>query len=293
MIFNSLFKKIDKLVNSDAEELKNSTNEKYIKLEKNIKNLENEIKSLKTENYNQNRRIDELNILSETIGGEITEKRYFCPVCKNKINYFIPFGNPPRKHAQCPICYSLERHRAVFLFFNKKELIKENIKLLHFAPEKVFFDYFNKCNLDYWPVDLFMKDNIRERVDMQNIPYEDNSFDLIFNSHVLEHVPDDFKALNELYRVLKPEQEGGCMVVMIPQSRKEATFENKEYNTPELRLKHYGQSNHLRIYGKDFKKRLESVNFKVEEYEPKDITEEDLVKKYSIQNEKIFFCTKK
>ena len=155
----------------------------------------------------------------------------------------------------------------------------------------------NQENIDYYPVDINPKRykknkiNIREKVNMENIPYEDNTFDFIYNSHVLEHVPDDIKAMGQLRRVLK---EDGICLVTIPLFNIPKTLENEEYNTPELRLKHYGQKNHLRKYGNDFKNRLESVGFDVEEVEPKDI--ENNINKRKIlglnENEKFFICKK-
>ena len=104
---------------------------------------------------------------------------------------------------------------------------------------------------------------------MENIPYDDEQFDVIYNSHVLEHVPDDLKAIGELYRVLKKD---GICIIMIPLSDLSETLE-EEYSTPELRKKHYGEEDHLRKYGKDFKQRLESVGFTVEEIYPEDLVD--------------------
>ncbi|KZX12193.1 ubiquinone/menaquinone biosynthesis C-methyltransferase UbiE [Methanobrevibacter curvatus] len=124
---------------------------------------------------------------------------------------------------------------------------------------------------------------------MQDIPYPDNTFDLIYNSHVLEHVPDDIKAMNELYRVVKP--YNGKIVIMVP-ILKEETLEKEEYNTPELRSKYYGQFDHLRAYGKDFSERLKSVGFNVEVVSKDNLINKDEIKKHGRINDEIYVCTK-
>jgi len=138
---------------------------------------------------------------------------------------------------------------------NRTKLISDtttNIKLLHFAAERGIYDKFISLpHIDYYPVDFNpLKRRIRDVVDIQHIQYESNMFDALICSHVLEHIPDDRKAISELYRVLKP---GGTAYILVPISHKlEATLENPEYDTPELRTEHYGQFDHVRRYGKDF-----------------------------------------
>ncbi len=133
--------------------------------------------------------------------------------------------------------------------------------------------------------------NIREKVNMEEIPYEDNTFDFIYNSHVLEHVPDDIKGMEELRRVLK---EDGVCITTVPLSPIPETFEKEEYNTPELRLKHYGQRDHLRRYGDDFKDRLASVGFDVDEVLVKDVMSDENKRKVFglLEHEKVFICRK-
>ena len=161
------------------------------------------------------------------------------------------------------------------------------------------YEFFSKKdNIDYYPVDINLEkyDNLnislKKQVNMENIPYEDETFDIIYTSHVLEHVPDDNKALNELYRVLK--SNGTCFIA-VPIHDISETLEKEEYNTPELRLKYYGQSDHVRKYGKDFINKLYSANFKVEEIVPKDIIENDSLRRVLNLNdgEQLFICNKK
>lgn len=224
-----------------------------------------------------------------------------CPICGHESKFFEPLNaTHPFDLVRCPYCDSLHRHRLVFLVLKLrfKELLNDNIKLLHFAPELSLYNFFtNKRNIDYFPVDLNpeyyeRKDIfIREKVNMENIPYDDNTFDIIYNSHVLEHVPDDIHAMAELYRVLKPK---GICIIMVPMSSYGKTREKEEYNTPELRLKYYYQEDHLRLYGADFKDRLISVGFNVEEINAESLVGISDMKKYVlVKRDKVFLCTKK
>lgn len=183
-----------------------------------------------------------------------------CPICDRTVKMFGPSGTPLRYNALCPHCNSLERHRALWLHTNKKKLLPESnhIKLLHFAPEKCFYNILQNRTADYYPVD-YNPDypGIRCRVDITNIPYSHDFFDIIICNHVLEHIIDEERALTELSRVLKPE---GTVIITVPLNDSlNETFEEPEYNTPELRLIHYGQEDHVRIYGRDIKKRLETI----------------------------------
>ena len=140
------------------------------------------------------------------------------------------------------------------------------MRVLHFAPEPVFYEQFSSHkDIEYWSVDLNPNAfGVKKVVDITNITFEDNKFDLIMCNHVLEHIPDDKKAMSELYRVLKPQI--GIAFLNVPVFNIPKTFENPEYNTPELRSKHYGQADHVRAYGLDYVDRLKSVGFDVEIY---------------------------
>lgn len=222
----------------------------------------------------------------------------YCPIC-NDFFEFLDFGHPPRKNVWCPNCYSVERMRFTFLFIQSQleNKFSEDIKLLHFAPEKIFYDLFSKkTNIDYYPVDFDPERyerqgiTIRKKVDMMDIPWDNKTFDVIYNSHVLEHVPDDIHGMSELYRVLK---DDGVCITLAPVFRMETTLEKEEYNTPELRLKYYGQEDHLRKYGLDFKDRLESVGFKVDVIKSSDILSDSDKKLYAINDsDEIYLCTK-
>lgn len=263
-----------------------------------IHNLEKEISNLKNKNFELKKDINLLKSLVFKGGADFTSENY-CPFCGN-FSIFQDFGNPPRHNVLCPHCRSLERHRQVYLLLKQRFselLFEKDIKLLHFAPELPFYNLFkNQPNIDYFPVDLcpeiYEQANIeiRKKVNMEEIPYTNKMFDFIYNCHVLEHVPDDIKAMRELYRVLN---DGGVCVTLVPLAITEKTFEDDSINTPELRLKHYGQSDHRRIYGLDFEKKLESVGFNVDVVYSGDLIKSDSERKlYKIEYDRIFVCTK-
>jgi len=191
-----------------------------------------------------------------------------CPLCKSKIKSFIPFRQ--RENAKCPDCGAVERHRALWLYFKYKAKIfsdreyTNGYKLLHFAPEAAFYTIFKSMkNIDYYPVDIDpTKTEIREIIDIQSINYQDEMFDIIICNHVLEHISCDYTAMNELHRVLK---ENGAAYITVPVFNIEKTIEDSSYNTPDLRLQHYGHKAHKRMYGKDFPHKLRSTGFLVEE----------------------------
>ena len=215
-----------------------------------------------------------------------------CPLCKAKFPAYLPAGVNPRPNAQCPNCYSLKRHRALWLLMQKLNWHKENMRVLHFAPEPIFYQLFSSFeNIDYWSVDLNPDMfGVRKAVDITNITFEDNSFDLIICNHVLEHIPDDRKAISELYRVLKPKT--GIAFLNVPLFDIPATLENPEYNTPELRLKYYGQEDHVRAYGQDYPQRLDAAGFSVQLFTMEG-TDEKVLRRYGLdRNEKIFLCRK-
>jgi predicted SAM-dependent methyltransferase len=153
-------------------------------------------------------------------------------------------------------------------------------KVLHFAPEQEFYKRFKKqSNLDYTTTDLYSP-LADVKADICNLPFEDNTYDIILCNHVLEHIPDDTKAMQELYRVLKP---GGMGIFQIPQDIKRATtFTDDSITDPKERAKIFGQYDHVRIYGMDYFNKLRSIGFQVEEVKYTETISADLVEKYCL-----------
>lgn len=215
-----------------------------------------------------------------------------CPCCGGNFREFLPFGVQTRKNAQCPRCLCLERHRLLWLYFQEKtNLFKDNLKVLHIAPEKWFQKKLKSLsNLDYLSADLDSSWAM-ENMDITDINYPDNTFDVILCNHVLEHIPDDHKAMQELYRVLK---QGGWAILQVPMDNtKVTTFEDKNITSPEERLRFFGQQDHVRIYGQDYKNRLENAGFKVKVDQYVKDLDDTLVNKYGLKKDHdIYFCSK-
>ena len=127
------------------------------------------------------------------------------------------------------------------------------------------------------------------RVDITDLPFDDSRFDAIYCSHVLEHVPDDRKAMSELRRVLRP---GGWAILQVP-IKGIVTFEDPAVTTPEDRERVFGQSDHVRIYGLDFKDRLEEVGFKVTIVQYANVLSEEEIRLSAIgRGDDIYLCEK-
>jgi len=227
--------------------------------------------------------------------------RVFCPICNSNFKKFAPYGLVKRENAKCYNCGSLERHRLLWKYLNERTTFfnnDEKIRLLHFAPEKCLYDIFSKNkNLDYNPCDLspekYAYNEIKKitKADLNNIPFDENSFDVVLCSHVLEHIPDDRKAMSELYRVMK-KGAWGIFQVPIDYSRK-TTYEDFTIISSKKRKKAFGQFDHVRWYGEDYKDRLKSVGFNVTEDEYiKSFTSEELYRFGLMPSEIIYFCRK-
>lgn len=219
-------------------------------------------------------------------------RKFYCPCCGLHFRKFLPYGVKPRPNAQCPRCFSLETHRLVWLYLQEKtNIFKNNLKLLHIAPEYAFQKKLKHLpNLEYISADL--KSPLAEiKMDITAIPYGDNLFNVILCSHVLEHVPDDKQAMRELYRILKP---GGWAILQSAlDPNLPDTLEATSSWTPQERALILGDRDHKRKYGLDYKRGLENAGFTVrtdnfvKRFSPKEIS------KYSLNpNEDIYICTK-
>jgi SAM-dependent methyltransferase len=227
----------------------------------------------------------------------------YCVICGQSFKSFAPHGKPEsyRLNARCPNCDSLERHRLFWKYLTEKTNYKQwrNVNVLHFAPEKVLHKIFSSLpNVNYVPCDLsperydFSCGVKTKRVDITSIPFDDNYFDVIICSHVLEHIPDDRLAMKELQRVMKPDG-WGIFQVPIDYSRKE-TYEDFTITTPEARRKAFGQWDHVRCYGADYKGRLAEAGFAVTEDDyVKTFNKKDLERYRLTDNELIYYCRKK
>ena len=191
--------------------------------------------------------------------------QYTDPIDGKSFKRFLPYGyGQQRPNVLSPSTLSLERHRLLWLYLkNETDFFDKPLRVLHMAPEQCFLSIFKKMkNLDYTTADLYSP-IVDVKADILDLPFKDEEFDLVFCNHVLEHIEDDHKAMKELYRVMKP---GGMGIFQVPQElERETTYEDPNIKTPEDKAVHFGQYDHVRIYGRDYFDRLRNVGFKVEE----------------------------
>ncbi len=227
------------------------------------------------------------------------------PIDGKSFRMFLPYGyGNQRNNVLSPSTLSLERHRLLWLYLQNEtdffysELDSEStvsttksiklrdaetsstLKVLHFAPEQEFYKRFKKQkNIHYTTTDLFSP-LADVKADICNLPFEDNQYDVLFCNHVLEHIPDDTKAMQELYRVLKP---GGMAILQIPQDLNRATtFSDDSITDEKERAKIFGQYDHVRIYGRDYFDKLRSIGFTVIEEDYTTKISPELVSRYCL-----------
>ena len=190
--------------------------------------------------------------------------KYTDPIDNKSFRKFLPYGyEVQRQNVLSPSTLSLERHRLLWLYLtNETNFFTSKKKVLHMAPEQCFLTRFRKLNHDYVTADI--DSPIADvTADIINLPFNDNSFDVIFCNHVLEHVQDDTRAMKELFRVMK---KGGMGIFQVPQDlNRDVTFEDNSITDPKERAKIFGQYDHVRVYGKDYFDKLRSIGFEVKE----------------------------
>ena len=220
-------------------------------------------------------------------------KKYTDPIDDSNYSKFLSYGyKTVRKNALCPGTLSLERHRLLWLYLDKEtDFLNSNLKVLHVAPEQVFFKKFKKLkNWEYFTFDL--NSPIADiKGDLTSTNFKDESFDLIICNHVLEHIEDDKSALNEIYRILK---YNGISILQVPMNiKRKNTFEDSSIKSKNQREKYFGQYDHVREYGLDFKDRVEQAGFEVEMINYSTKLSQDLVIKYGLMKDDLIPIGKK
>lgn len=232
--------------------------------------------------------------------------RYECPFCGflSKDLALLGIDTPAaRKYktigmgirpGMCWKCRAKDKEKLLYLYLRDVVNLFDvhSLRLLHIAPENIIAQRILSIkSIDYVCGDFFAKGYMYppyvRNMNVLNLPFPDNDFDMVMCNHVLEHVEDDRKAMNELYRVLK---KGGIGILQVPMSKNiEKTLEDSLVKTPKDRLAIFGQIDHLRLYGLDYKSRLEECNFRVELVH----FSNDVIEKYGLdKNEDLYICHK-
>ncbi len=221
--------------------------------------------------------------------------RYTDPIDGKSFRKFLPYGyGEQRPNVLSPSTLSLERHRLLWLYLkNETDFFdtSKSFKVLHMAPEQCFLARFKRLpHVNLISADLYSP-IVDVKADICELPFDNQAFDVIFCNHVLEHIVDDRKAMQELFRVMKP---GGYGIFQIPQDYSlNKTYEDFSITTPEERAKHFGQYDHVRVYGSDYFDRLREVGFKVEEMNYSKKLSDLEIDKYRLMKDEILpVCSK-
>lgn len=214
-----------------------------------------------------------------------SKNRVECPCCGWKGPQFLPNGVELRPNARCPKCDSLERHRLYFLYLKNTIPTDRPLHVLHFAPERILTRLFRSYpNVTYLSADIDPRKAMRKE-DITQTSFDDNTFDVIFCSHVLEHIEDDHKAMTELRRILKPD---GFAILIVPIKDTfngrviDKTFEDFSITSPKERERVFGQEDHVRIYGRDYEDRLKRAGFNVRVDKYTETLPKELVDRYAL-----------
>jgi len=231
---------------------------------------------------------------------------FFCPICKFKASKFLPYGKDYeaikkykivgmgfRQNAICPNCFSKDRERLSYLFLEKlinEKSINYSSKIIHFSPEiSLEKNFFRKYFSNYFTADI-IKNKSDFIIDLQNFNFKEKNFDLVICNHVLEHIENDIKALENIYSILKP---GGIAILQAPLSTIiDVDFKKEDAISDIDRLNFYGQSDHVRIYSeKNYLQKIKNIGFNLNINEM--IIEKNYLPSYGLnKSEKVIFASK-
>lgn len=215
------------------------------------------------------------------------------PIDGRTYRKLLPYGyEKVRQNVLSPGSMTLERHRLLWLYLkNETDFFSQKLRILHVAPEQAFYERFKKMsNLEYITCDLDSP-IAQVKADIQNLPFEDNFFDVILCNHVLEHVESDEKALTELFRVMKP-NGWGIFQVPIRYSLKK-TFEDPTITDRKERIEKFGQYDHVRVYGMDYYNRLAKAGFEVEKVNYSQKLSNEEIRRFALEKNEILPVVRK
>jgi SAM-dependent methyltransferase len=237
--------------------------------------------------------------------------RYTCPVCNHRFRKMLPggfdlpvirekhiIGAGRRENDICPLCQSTDRDRLIYCYLKyETDLFEQPYALLHIAPEPSLYKVFSQSdNLDYHPATKYAEGYYYsqkvETADLLDLHFDESTFDWVICNHVLEHIPNDRRAMHEIFRVLKP---GGHAILQVPYAPSlEKTYEDPTITSRADREKYFGQFDHVRIYGRDYSERLEKAGFRVRLiHQEKDFKHTPPLAQFAVNPEEVLFLCEK
>ena len=219
-------------------------------------------------------------------------KGFTDPINGKSYRKFLPYGyQKQRPNVLSPGTLSLERHRLLWLYFDREtDFFDFAADVLHIAPEQAFVKRFRQLNHRSYITSDLHSPLADVQADICNLPFSDQQFDWVVCNHVLEHIPSDKIAMQEIFRVLKT---GGTAILQVPLRLDQSTFEDDRITDPKERAQVFGQYDHVRIYGKDYQERLEQIGFQVKMLAyAEQLTSEEQTRYAVPANEIIPICTK-
>lgn len=230
-------------------------------------------------------------------GDKGKKQKHTCNIC-GSTSVFKDARLTKRPAALCPVCKSFERHRLLIHYLEHgTDLFHRKLDVLHFSPQEAEETVLrHQPNWHYVTTDYEHTEDLR--LDLTDLDQPDASWDLVIVYHIFEHIIEDQKGMNELYRILRP---GGQAIVQVPiEVGLAEIYEDASITSPKERAKHFGQSNHVRKYSaKGFRERLEAAGCEVEVVDYISQLEPAFVAKHHMQgqfepplDESIWLCKK-
>lgn len=237
-------------------------------------------------------------------------KKKQCCICGHKVRDFMAYAGGWKNAPQlmialkiigsdignftCPICYSHDRERHQWLYWQASGLISQmqGARILHFAPEHHLIQHITTQHpAQYIKADLYPNSDDIQKVDLLNMPFADEQFDFLIANHVMEHVANIEQALKEIRRVLK---QDGCAILQTPYSAAlQHTWEDAGIQSASQRLVAYGQEDHVRLFGQDIFSIFEKSGFTSQCHSHAKLLPDHCAKTYGVNAEEPFMLFRK
>lgn len=231
---------------------------------------------------------------------------YYCLCCKNRIRKFLPagerhsgiferfhiIGGGYREESACPVCGALDRTRwQQYVLEHFTEILHKRCNVLHIAPEDALYRFISSNReCDYYTGDIEIG-RAQHLCDLTDLQFKDDFFDYMIANHVLEHIKRIDLAFDEIRRVLKKE---GKLILSFPICTELRTSEESIPLSEEERLKRFGQKDHVRLFGYDYKEYIEKFGFLVNTISPRDILDSDVIHRNGfLEDDVILICSKR